>query len=175
MAHGQGVVDLLTLLQNTPEGLTLAEIKKAVPTMKSGLDSVMADKYVNKIKPNADSLRRSIYKITPKGCKLVKYYEDNPDKIMKTRLYKKKAKPSVIEPQLYHDPVAQQYIEDMARPVAWSSSLSSTLRDINIMTQKIIDTEDIPQGDSDLDNHNIKQLKIMVKINKISNAYMSQS
>lgn len=176
MTHGQGTVDLLKLLQKHPDGLSLLEIKKTLPLMASGsgIHSMVEKQYLDKFKPGPGKLRKNIiYKITSKGLKLFKYYENNPDKIMKTRVYKKRAKQPVIEPQLYHDPIAQQYIEDMARPVAWSSSLNSTLRDIYLMTQKIIDTDDIPKGESDLDKHNFKHFQKIVKINKVTNINQS--
>ncbi len=171
MAHGQNVIDFLELLKKHPEGLTLIEAGKQIPSIEKnsgGIYGLIKKGYIEQIKA-ADGSRKKTFKITEKGCELIEHYKKNPDDILKKRTYKKRVKLIEIQPQLYHDPIAQQYIEAMARPVAWSSSLGSALRDIYLQTQKILDTEDIPQGSSDLDKHNKTTFALIEKIHVLSN------
>ncbi|MEE9302561.1 MAG: hypothetical protein V3U84_02140 [Thiotrichaceae bacterium] len=170
MRHGQNTIDFLQLVCQHPDGLTIVEITTILPIMKNhtGKYALVNDGYLDRIKKGSGNQRNDLFKITQKGRELIQFYKDHPERIMKARASKNTPNTPDIEPQLYHDPVAQKYIEDMAKPVAWSSSLSSALRDIYLLSQNLLNTEDPPQGESDLDKHNAIQLLKIQEIDKIA-------
>lgn len=170
MRHGQNTIDFLQLICQHPDGVTMGEIVKLLPIMKNhtGKYGLVNEGYIERVEGASGNKPNAIFKITQKGRELIQFYKDHPDRIMKARTSKNTPVTLDIEPQLYHDPVAQKYIEDMAKPVAWSSSLSSALRDIYLQTQNLLNTEDIPQGDSALDKHNARQLLRIQEIDNVA-------